>query len=149
MSEVVHVSAIENEKGLMAALEEYFKKGRYAEITQAIGMHSLLIDPQHTMTDQARLYRAVLNMLKNKIAGKMGKTYALWYADFPKSMDRFVTSGEPGKNDRTREVLLSRHEAYGPFKSVDDFYFWALDERRLTLEQIAALLEKSSERFGA
>ena len=33
---------------------------------------------------------------------------------------------------------------YGPFKSVDDFFFWALDDRRLTLDRIVNMIEKTA-----
>ena len=56
MPEVVLVSKIEKMDKLKVYLQESFKKARYSEVTQAIGMHSLLIDPQHTMKDQSGLY---------------------------------------------------------------------------------------------
>lgn len=145
MPEVVKVSTVESSQNLMAAIGEYFKKGRYAEITQAIGMHSILIDPQHTMEDQARLYRSVLNMTKNKIAGNLGKKYSSWYAEFPKIMDKFVSGGQVVTDKASSDVLASYRTAYGPFKSVDDFFFWALDDRRLTLDQIVKYIEKTAE----
>jgi hypothetical protein len=147
MLEVVKVSTVESSQKLVAALEEYFKRGHYAEMTQAIGMHSVLIDPQHTMEDQARLYRAVLNMIKNRISGHLGKKYAEWYDDFPKLMDGIVTGGQIVTDKRAAEMISSHRSAFGPFKSVDDFYFWALDDRRLTLAEIVKYLEKTEELF--
>lgn len=145
MAEVVKVSAVETRQKLMAAIEEYFKKGRYAEITQAIGMHSVLVDPQHTMEDQANLYRIVLDMIKNRMAGKLGKKYASWFTAFPKIMDDVISGGQIITDKGSLEVLSSHRAAFGPFKSADDFFFWALDDRKLTLDQIVTYLEKTAE----
>src|SRR6266498_4525278 len=79
MPEVVLVSNIEKIDKLKLYLEESFKKSRYSEIMQAIGMHSLLIDPQHTMKDQAGLYHVILNMIKERISSSKGKSYGSWY----------------------------------------------------------------------
>ncbi|OGW35789.1 MAG: hypothetical protein A2010_16755 [Nitrospirae bacterium GWD2_57_9] len=144
MPEVVKVSTVESSQKLTAAIEEYFKKGRYAEITQAIGMHSVLIDPQHTMEDQSRLYRSVLALLKKRIAEKLGKDYAGWYTDFPKIMDGMVAGGQVVTDKGSLDILSSHRAAQGPFKSVDDFFLWALDDRRLTLEQIVKYIETSA-----
>jgi hypothetical protein len=145
MPEVVKVSSIETNQELMSSVEQYFKKGRYTEITQAIGLHSILIDPQYTRKDQDRLYRSVLNMIKNEIADNLGKKYAGWYSDFPKVMDEIVT-GEQIVTDKVSSEMLSSHRAaYGPFKSADDFFFWALDDRRLTLDQVVKYFKKTAE----
>jgi hypothetical protein len=146
MPEVVKVSTVEKSQSLMAAIEEYFKKGRYAEITQAIGMHSLLIDPQHTMSDQAHLYHIVLNLIKDKVRAALGKHYAAWYASFPKLMDELISSDAEVTDKFSIAGLASHREAYGPFKSVDDFFFWALDDRRLTLDEIIKYVEKTTEK---
>ena len=127
MPEVVKVSTVESSQKLTAAIEEYFKKGRYAEITQAIGMHSVLIDPQHTMEDQSRLYRSVLALLKKRIAEKLGKA-----------------GGQVVTDKGSLDILSSHRAAQGPFKSVDHFFLWALDDRRLTLEQIVKYIETSA-----
>lgn len=148
MSEVVRVSSVESSQTLLAAIEDYFKKGRYAEITQAIGMHSILIDRNHTIEDQHRLYRSVLTLLKNRIASTLGRQYAAWYSDFPKTLDGIVSAGQIVTDKISAEVLASHRAAYGPFKSADDFYFWALDDRRLTLEQIVKYFDKSVEVYG-
>jgi hypothetical protein len=145
MPEVVMVSNIEKIDKLKVYLQELFKKARYAEVTQAIGMHSLLIDPQHTMNDQAGLYHGMLNMMKEKIRNIKGKSYGAWYSSFPKLMDELTTSSQGLINKASLDVLASHHEAYGSFKSVDDFFFWALDERRLNLEQIVKYIEKTAE----
>ena len=145
MPEVVKVSTVEKTQSLMSTIEEYFKKGRYAEINQAIGLHSLLIDPQHTLSDQARLYRFVLTMIKNRIAGTLGKKYAAWYADFPKIMDKIISSGQIVTDEMSASVVADHHNAYGSFRSLEDFYFWALDDRRLTLDQIVKYIEKTAD----
>jgi hypothetical protein len=145
MTEVVKVSTIESGQKLLATIEEYFKKGQYAEITQAIGLHSILIDPIHANEDQKRLYRTVLDMIKNRIAAKLAKQYSAWYSGFPAIMDRIVNGAQIVTDNAAAEVLASRRAAFGPFKSVDDFYFWALDDRRLSLDEIVKYLEKTSE----
>ncbi len=148
MPEVVMVSNVENMDKLKTKIGELFKNGRYPEITQSIGLHSLLIDPQHTLSDQAGLYRFVLNMLKDRISGRTGKSYGTWYEQFPKLLDKLISSKEIVTNAATLDVLSSHREAYGTFKSADDFFFWALDDRRLTLEQIVKYIEKTAEMRG-
>jgi hypothetical protein len=143
MPEVVRVSTVENDQGLMASIEDYFKRGRYAELTQAIGIHSLLIDPQHTMLDQTHYYRKVLDLLKDRVRTALGKHYSAWYASFPKLMHEIVSAGGEGNDKLAMSIIASHREAYGPFKSVDDFFFWALEERRLELDQIVNYIEKT------
>ncbi len=144
MSELVMVSSVEKMENLKTYLGELFKQQRYSEMTQAIGMHSILIDPQHTMKDQAGLYRHVLNMIKNRISTLKGKSYGSWYAGFPKILDQFVTTNQIVTDKRAADTLSSHRAAYGPFKSVDDFFFWALDDRRLPLDQIVKYIEQSA-----
>jgi hypothetical protein len=144
MQEVVKVSNVENWAKLKPYLEELFKQERYSEMTQAIGMHSLLIDPQHTMRDQAGIYRFVLNMIKDRINKTKGKSYSAWYAAFPAAMDQLVSANQIVTNQAAADVLASHCAAYGRFKSLDDFFFWALDERRLPLDQIVKYIEKSA-----
>jgi len=143
MPEVVKVSSVDNNQHLMSTIETYFKAGRYAELTQAIGIHSILIDSEHTMHDQANLYHIVLRLIKEKIQARLGKRYSAWYVDFPKLLDDMVTSGNGIGNKNAASMLASRHEAFGPFKSLDDFFFWSLDDRRLTLEEIVNFIEKT------
>ncbi len=145
MLEVVKVSTVENSQDLMATIEGHFKAGRYAEIMQAIGMHSILIDPQHAINDQARLYRAVLNMIKDKVKTGLGKHYSSWYVNFPRLMDEIISSGAEGNDKIAVEVLASHRNAFGTFKSLDDFFFWSLDDRRLNLDQIVKYIEKTVE----
>jgi hypothetical protein len=148
MPEVVLVSNVEKMDKLKIYLEDSFKKSQYSEITQAIGMHSLLIDPQHTMKDQAGLYRGILNMIKEKISRSKGKSYGAWYAAFPALMDKLVSSKQTVTDNASLDVITSHRDAYGPFKSVDDFFFWALDDRKLTLDQIVKYIEKTAEMPG-
>jgi hypothetical protein len=148
MPDVVLVSNIEKMEKLKSYLEDLFKKSRFSEITQAIGMHSLLIDPQHTMKDQAGLYRGILNMLKERIGGSKGKSYGAWYNAFPSLMDNLTVSKQTLIDNASLAVMSSHRDAYGPFKSVDDFFFWALDDRRLTLDQVVDYIEKTVEMHG-
>ena len=148
MPEVVKVSTVESNQKLMAALEDYFKRGRYAEITQVIGMHSILIDPQHSIQDQAKLYRLVLTMIKNRVSGQLGKNYGAWYAEFPKIMDGIVAAKQVITDQLSVEMLASHRAAFGPFKSLDDFFFWALDDRKLALDQIVKYIEKTADSFN-
>ncbi len=145
MPELVTVSSIDTMEKLKAKLEEFFTKGQYAEITQAIGMYSLLIDPQHTISDQAQLYRIVLNMIKDRIRERKTKSYAAWYAHFPKLMDDIVASGQIVTDTMSSTVISDHYAAYGSFKSLEDFFLWALDDRRLSLDQIVKYIEKAAE----
>lgn len=144
MQEVVLVSTVEKKDKLKNYLEESFKNARYPEITQAIGMHSLLIDSEHTIKDQAVLYHDILNMIKEKIRTIMGKGYGDWYASFPKRMEALTSSKQVITDKASVDVIASHCDAYGAFRSVDDFFFWALDDRRLTLKQIIAYIEKTA-----
>jgi hypothetical protein len=144
MPELVTVSNVEKREKLNGYLEELFKKRRYSDMTLAIGMHSLLIDPQHTMADQKDLYHIVLNLIKDRIGKMKGKSYAAWYADFPKEIDRLISSGQVVTDKAATDVLASHRSANGPFKSLDDFFFWALDDRRLALEQIVQCIDKTA-----
>jgi hypothetical protein len=144
MPELVTVSSIDTIEKLKARIEELFKKGQYDEITQAIGMYSLLIDPEHTISDQTQLYRLVLNMIKDKFRGK-GKSYSTWYERFPKLMDEIVSSGQIVTDTMSSTVISDHYAAYGSFRSLEDFFSWALDDRRLTLDQIVKYIEKTAE----
>ena len=148
MQVLVQVSSIEKIDKLKTNIEELFKKGQYTEIYEAIGMHSLFIDPQHTMRDQSNLYRFVLNMIKDRINRELGTNYGEWYEHFPKLLDQLITSKQLNTNASSYDVLTSHRDAFGAFKSLDDFFFWALDERRLTLEQLVKYIEKTAEMAG-
>ncbi len=142
MPEVVMVSKLEKIERLKAYIEELFKKKRYAEITQAIGMHSLLIDPQHTLDDQEHLYHQVLNLIKTRINKDNAKKYSSWIVSFPSIMAG-IAANRQVITDQAAEVLASHYAASGPFTSVDAFFFWALDDRRLPLDQIVKYIEKT------
>ena len=142
MPEVVNVSSVENLDQLTSYIDAHFSQNKYAEITQAIGIHSLLIDSEHTISDQRRLYRQVLNLLKDRIKAKLGKKYAAWYASFPMLANEAVKLA--GTDKTAADAIDSRLHAYGPFKSADDFFFWALDDRRLTLDRIVDMIEKTA-----
>jgi len=144
MPELVMVSDVENTEKLKAYLKQSFIQKRYSEVTQAIGMHSILIDPQHMMNDQDGMYHYVLNMLKDRIGKARGKSYATWYEDFPKIMDELVSANKIVTDAAAADVLASHRAAFGPFKSLDDFFFWALDDRRLPLGQIVQYIERTA-----
>lgn len=145
MLALVRVSSVETMDKLNVSIGELFKKGQYAEITQSIGMHSILIDPQHTIRDQASHYRLILGMLKDRISKKKGSEYGTWYAQFPKLMATLVSQKQIVTDAASQDMLYSHHEAFGAFKSVEDFFSWALDDRRLTLDQIVKYIEKTAE----
>ncbi len=145
MPELVTVSSIDTIEKLKARIVELFGKGQYDEITQAIGMYSLLIDPEHTIGDQTQLYRLVLNMIKERINRSKGKSYGAWYERFPKLMDEVVSSRQIVADAMSSTVISDHYAAYGSFKSLEDFFFWALDDRRLTLDQIVKYINKTAE----
>lgn len=145
MPELVTVSSIDTIEKLKARIEELFKKGQYDEITQAIGMYSLLIDSEHTISDQTQLYRLVLNMIKEKLRGGKGRSYSTWYERFSKLMDEIVSSGQIVTDAMSSAVISDHYAAYGSFRSLEDFFSWALDDRRLTLDQIVKYIEKTAE----
>lgn len=141
MTELVTVSSVEEHEKLQTSIEDLFKKERYEDISRAIGIHSILIDPQHTISEQDRLYRYVLDLIKKKISALDPKNYSSWLASFPKLLSELIASGKVVSDQRASDVLASRHSAFGPFKSLDDFYFWALDDRRLTLTDIMKYIQ--------
>jgi len=145
MPELVTVSSVETMEKLNNAIEGLLKKGQYSEIDQSIGMHSILFDPKHMINDQAARYRFVLNLLKDRISNNKGKKYGTWYAQFPKLMEELVSKKQIVTDALSLDMLNSHHEAFGAFKSVDDFFFWALNDRKLTLEQIVKYIEKTTE----
>ena len=144
MAELVRVSDIEKKEKLKSYLEELFKKGKYAEMTQAIGMYSILIDPEHTISDQSGLYHFVLDMIKDRVRTVKGKGYAAWYTGFPNILDQMVSANQIVTDKAAVDVLASQRAGSGPFKSLDDFFFWALDDRRLPLEQIVKYIETTA-----
>ena len=144
MPELVLVSSIEKKEQLKALLEERFGQGRYSEMGQAIGMHSILIDPEHTIRDQEELYHFVLKLIKDRIAKAKGKNYGAWYTGFPKLLDQLLTSKQIVVNAAALEVIESHRAAFGTFTSLDHFFSWALDDRRLTLAEIIKYIEKTA-----
>jgi hypothetical protein len=145
MPELVTVSSVDTIEKVKARIEDLFKKGQYDEITQAIGMYSLLIDPDHTISDQTQLYRLVLNMIKEKLRAGKGRSYSTWYERFPKLMDEIVSSGQIVTDAMSSTVISDHYAAYGSFRSLEDFFSWALDDRRLTFDQIVKYIEKTAE----
>ena len=96
------------------------------------------------MKDQAELYRGILSMIKARISDNKGNSYGAWYKNFPQRMDEMVSSKQIA-DKASIEVLASHREAYGAFKSVDDFFFWALDDRKLSLDQVVQYVERTAE----
>jgi hypothetical protein len=145
MPDLVTVSSVENLEKLKTTINTLFEQGKFAEITQSIGMHSILIDPEHMISDQKHLYQLVLNLIKKKINRENPKQYSSWIVAFPSLIDRIVKDGQIVTDAASLYVMSSRTEAFGPFSSLDEFYFWALDDRRLTLDQITAYIQKTVE----
>ncbi len=145
MPENVFVSQVDSFDKTRAMIADFFQKGSYEEISRSIGIYSILCDPQHMLRDQNQLYRTVLDMLKDKITSEKGKASSSWVSSFPKRLSDAVTDNQPVLDEASRTVIVSRLNAYGQFRSLDEFYFWALDDRRLTLEQIIRLIEKTAE----
>ncbi len=143
MPELVAVSRVEKLESLKTYINEQFEKGRYIEISQAIGMHSILIDPEHMIEDQAGLYRLVLNLLKNKISRQHPKAYSSWLTAFPALLARFADNKIIVTDAAAQSALAARHAAFGRFTSVDEFFFWALDDRRLPLDQIMLYIQRT------
>lgn len=144
MPEVVTVSSVEKIESLKSNIGNYFERGRYDEITHSIGMHSILINSEHALSDQLSLYHLVLDLIKNRIQKTKGKEYAAWYTRFPQAMTELIASGQVVTDAMAATVVADNNRAYGPFKSVDDFFFWALDDRRLPLNQIVRYIEKTA-----
>ncbi len=145
MPAFVQVSSIEKLDRLKLNIEDLFRKGHYAEITQSIGMYSILIDPDHTLHSQASLYRSVLNMIKDQVCRSKGKIYGAWYALFPTLLLELVNKKLLVTDETSQQAIASHCAAFGAFKSVDDFFGWAMDDRRLTLEQIVKYIMKTAE----
>jgi len=145
MPELVTVSRVEKLENLKTYINEQFEQEKYAEIVQAIGMHSILMEPEHMLSDQADLYGMVLNLLKKKINRRNPKAYASRLIAFPALLEKLVDQGTIVTDAAAQSALAARHAAFGRFSSLDEFYFWALDDRRLTLDQIIAYIEKTVE----
>jgi len=141
MPELVTVSSVERLDELKTYINDLFEQGQYAEITQAIGMHSILMDPEHMTADQDHLYHMVLNLIKKRITRENAKQYSSWLIAFPALLNDIVNEGRIVTDAAAQNVLASRTAAFGPFTSPDEFYFWALEDRRLPLDQIVRYIE--------
>jgi hypothetical protein len=145
MPQLVTVSSIQDLDRLKTYVNDLFANERYAEISQAIGMHSIIMEPEHMIGDQDSLYHLVLNLLKKRIAREQGAVYSSWLIAFPAILGRIVSEGLIVTDQSAQSALASRHAAFGNFTSVDEFYFWALDDRRLPLAQIISYIDKTIE----
>jgi hypothetical protein len=108
-------------------------------------MHSILVDPEHMISDQDHLYHLVLNLLKKKVTREDPKRYSSWIIAFPALLAQFVSEGRIITDKAAQDVLASRHAAFGPFSSLDEFWYWALDDRRLPLGQIMRYIRATIE----
>lgn len=143
MTELVAVSRVEKLESLKTYINEQFEKERYAEIIQAIGMHSILMEPEHMIEDQAGLYRLVLNLLKKKVSRQIPKAYSSWLTVFPSLLATLVRDNVIVTDAAAQSALAARHAAFGRFSSIDEFYLWALDDRRLPLDQIVRYVQRT------
>jgi hypothetical protein len=145
MPELVTVSSVERLDDLKTRINELLEQERYEEITRSIGMHSILIEPEHMIADQDHLYHLVLNLLKKKVTREDPKRYSSWIIAFPALLAQFVSEGRIITDKAAQDVLASRHAAFGPFSSLDEFWYWALDDRRLPLGQIMRYIRATIE----
>jgi hypothetical protein len=145
MPDLVTVSSVENLEDLKTTINALFEQGKFAEIIQSIGMHSILMEPEHMISDQDHLYHLVLNLIKKKINREDPKHYSSWLIAFPALLNRIVEEKQIVTDAASLYGLASRTDSFGPFSSLDEFYFWALDDRRLTLDQIVKYIQKTVE----
>jgi hypothetical protein len=145
MPELVTVSSVEKLESLRTTINELFELGKFAEIIQSIGMHSIMMEPEHMIGDQDSLYHLVLNLIKKKIQRDDPKRYSAWLIAFPALLSRIVEEGQVIADDAAQSALVSRLTSFGPFTSLDEFYFWALDDRRLPLDQIIRYIDRTTE----
>jgi hypothetical protein len=145
MTDLVTVSSVENLEDMKTTINTLFEQGKFAEIIQTIGMHSILIDPEHMIGDQDHLYHLVMNLIKKKINREDPKRYSSWLIAFPALLNRIVEEKQIVTDAASLYGLASRTASFGPFSSLDEFYFWALDDRRLTLDQIVKYIQKTVE----
>ena len=145
MPDLVTVTSVEKLEDLKTNINSLFEQRKFAEIVQSIGMYSILIDPEYMIRDQDNLYHLVLNLLKKKISRENPKSYSSWIIAFPKYINRLIEEKQIITDAASLYALTSRIQSFGPFSSLDEFYFWALDDRRLTLDQIIAYIEKTVE----
>jgi len=145
MPELVTVSSVEKLESLRTTINELFENGKYSEIVQSIGMHSILMEPEHMIGDQDSMYHLVLNLMKKKIQREDPKRYSSWLIAFPALLSRIVDEGQVIVDDAAQSALVSRLTSFGPFTSLDEFYFWALDDRRLPLDQLIRFIDRTIE----
>jgi len=145
MPELVQVSSVDNQEKLKTNIGELFKKGKYAEITQSIGIFSILIDANHTIRDQRDYYRSVLGLIKERISRSKVKDFGAWYVQFPRLLDELIGNKLIVTDAAALDAMASHRSAYGAFRSLDDFFFWCLDDRRLPLEQIVKYIDRTAE----
>jgi hypothetical protein len=145
MPELVTVSSVEKLDSLRTTINELFEHGKFAEIIQTIGMHSIMMEPEHMISDQDSLYHLVLNLVKKKIQREDPKRYSAWLIAFPALLSRLVNEGQVIADDAAQSALVSRLTSFGPFTSLDEFYFWALDDRRLPLDQLIRYIYRTTE----
>lgn len=144
MPELVTVSSVEKLESLRTTINELFEHGKFAEIVQSIGMHSILMEPEHMIGDQDSMYHLVLNLMKKKIQREDPKRYSAWLIAFPALLSRLVDEGQVIADDAAQSALVSRLTSFGPFTSLDEFYFWALDDRRLPLDQLIRYIDRTT-----
>jgi hypothetical protein len=145
MPELVTVSSVEKLDSLRTTINELFEHGKFAEIIQTIGMHSIMMEPEHMISDQDSLYHLVLNLKKKKVHREDPKRYSAWLIAFPALLSRLVNEGQVIADDAAQSALVSRLTSFGPFTSLDEFYFWALDDRRLPLDQLIRYIYRTTE----
>ncbi len=146
MPETVFASQAASTDVVKTNIADCFRKGKYEEISRLVGMHSILTDPQHTITDQKLLFRFVLDMIKDRIRENMGKDFSAWLSSFPKLLAELVASKQVVTDEPSLVVIASYHDGFGQFRSLDDFYFWALEDRRLTVGQIVKYVERTAKK---
>jgi hypothetical protein len=145
MPDLVTVSSVEKLESLRTTINDLFERGKYAEIIQSIGLHSIMMEPEHMIGDQDSLYHLVLNLIKNKVHRKDPKRYSSWLIAFPALLSRIVDEGQVIADDAAQSALVSRLTSFGPFTSLDEFYFWALEDRRLPLDQLIRFIDRTLE----
>jgi len=64
-------------------------------------------------------------------------------------MDELRLSRQVVTDAASLDMIASHSAAYGNFRSADDFFFWALDDRRMSLDQIVKYIEKTAAMHNA
>lgn len=145
MPDLVTVSSVEKLESLRTTINDLFEQGKYSEIVQSIGLHSIMMEPEHMIGDQDSLYHLVLNLIKKKVHRGDPKRYSSWLIAFPALLSRIVDEGQVISDDAAQAALVSRLASFGPFTSLDEFYFWALEDRRLPLDQLIRFIDRTLE----